>query len=89
MRVPPFASVEALIRADSLAQRYHCRPSTLLGVTDPYTAWCVDEACAIAAVQREMRDRPVQSAPETPPMPVRMQNTEWGGLLVGTFRRED
>lgn len=26
-----------------MAETYHCRPSALLGVEDPYSAWCLDE----------------------------------------------
>lgn len=29
-----------------LANVYKCRPSTLLDIDDPYTAYCFDEACA-------------------------------------------
>lgn len=29
-----------------LSNVYNCRPSTLLDIADPYTAYCFDEACA-------------------------------------------
>ena len=32
----------------------HCRPSELLGVSDEYTAFCFDEACAL--VLKKLRD---------------------------------
>lgn len=27
-----------------MAEAYSCRPSDLLGIEDPYSAWCMDEA---------------------------------------------
>jgi len=33
----------------SIAQRYRRLPSELLGITDTYTAYCFDEACAFIA----------------------------------------
>lgn len=33
------------------AQRYKVRPSELMGIEDPYTAFCLDEACALIAVK--------------------------------------
>lgn len=32
-----------------MAQRYRTTPSQLVGLTDPYTAWCLDEAVYIFA----------------------------------------
>ena len=37
-----------------LANTYKCRPSTLFGIADPYTAFCFDEACAY--IQKEIDD---------------------------------
>lgn len=36
-----------------LANTYKCRPSTLIDVYDPYTAFCFDEACAYIVQQME------------------------------------
>jgi len=37
-----------------LANVYRCRPSSLIDVVDPYTAYCFDEACAY--ITKEMED---------------------------------
>lgn len=37
-----------LIALDALARRYGCRPSDLTAEADPYRAYCLDEACALA-----------------------------------------
>lgn len=29
-----------------MAKMYSCRPSALIGLEDPYTSFCFDEACA-------------------------------------------
>ena len=86
MIVPSFASIEVLIRVDTLAQRYSCRPSALLNVTDPYLAYCVDEAAAMAGVHRELEQDAMRPAP---PPPQHAMQTHYGGLLMGTFRKED
>lgn len=30
-----------------MSQRYRLRPSEILEIPDPYTAFCLDEACAL------------------------------------------
>ena len=30
-----------------MSQLYHSRPSKILGIDDEYTAYCLDEACAL------------------------------------------
>lgn len=47
--MPHFSNPKLLQRANDLAERYHGRPSTMLGIDDPYLAWCIDEAAAIAS----------------------------------------
>lgn len=42
-----------------LANVYKCRPSTLFGLTDPYTSYCFDEACAYITRQLEDGEEPV------------------------------
>ena len=37
---------------------YKVRPSTLLDITDPYTAYCLDEACAYITGQIEKDEEP-------------------------------
>lgn len=37
---------------------YKVRPSTLLDITDPYTAYCFDEACAYITGRLEKGEEP-------------------------------
>lgn len=37
---------------------YKVRPSTLLDITDPYTAYCFDEACAYITGRLEDGEEP-------------------------------
>ena len=37
-----------------MAATYNVRPSSLLDIGDPYTAYCFDEACAV--ITARMRD---------------------------------
>lgn len=41
-----------------LAKIYKCRPSSLLNVTDPYTAYCFDEACAYIQCEIDNGNKP-------------------------------
>ena len=41
-----------------LANVYKVRPSTLLDIMDPYTAYCFDEACAYITGQLEKGEEP-------------------------------
>lgn len=68
---PIVRTTQGLKRLDALAQRYHCRPSDLLGLTDVYLAYCVDEACAVAATHAS-------------PPPATMDNQ---GRISGTIPR--
>ena len=34
------------MRVIGVAQTYKIRPSEVMGIIDPYTAYCLDEACA-------------------------------------------
>jgi hypothetical protein len=42
-----------------VASKYGCRPSTLLDLSDPYTTYCFDEACAYILSRIEEGDTPV------------------------------
>lgn len=42
-----------------LAERMRCRPSTLFDISDPYTAYCFDEACAYIKARLDNGDEPV------------------------------
>lgn len=37
-----------------MVQRYNRRPSEFLGIEDPYTAYCFDEACTF--IQKQLDD---------------------------------
>jgi len=52
-KAPPFASTDGLRNLDIVSQRYGQRPSAMLGIADPYRAWCWDEACAIVGLHAE------------------------------------
>lgn len=41
-----------------MSKRYACRPSTLFDITDPYTAYCFDEACAYILSEIEEGNEP-------------------------------
>jgi hypothetical protein len=71
--------VKQLERTDRIAQRYGQRPATLLGITDPYLAYCLDEAVSLvgldaerrayAAAQQEAEAQHQTAAPERPASP--------------------
>ncbi len=83
MGSPHFASLRSLEQLDALATRYHVRPSALADERDPYRAYCLDEAAALAGEARETRMIEAVRAPDPPPPVRRVQ-----GLLVGSFSRE-
>lgn len=41
-----------------MSKIYAERPSSLLGVTDPYTAFCLDEACAFIIRKLDNKEEP-------------------------------
>lgn len=45
-----------------LANIYKCRPSTLLDISDPYTSFCFDEACAYIIQKLEDGEEPILKA---------------------------
>jgi hypothetical protein len=77
--LPHFGSLRSFEQLDALAQRYHCRPSDLL--SGSYTAYCIDEACAIAGEAKDARALAAMTPAEPPPRRV-------GGRLIGAFHRE-
>jgi hypothetical protein len=74
--------VAGLARLDELAQRYGTRPSDIAHVTDPYLAYCVDEACALASGDWKA---PPESEPPAP------ERRSVGGMsmLMGTITKAE
>ena len=35
-----------ILRIIGMHKQYQCKPSSIIGIEDPYTAYCFDEACA-------------------------------------------
>ena len=42
----------------NLAQIYGCRPSHIVGLEEPYEAFCFDEACAFIKIQIDNGENP-------------------------------
>lgn len=42
-----------------MADTYHCRPSNLIDVTDPYEAYCFDEACVFILSKLRSGEEPM------------------------------
>lgn len=42
-----------------MSQRYKKTPSEILGITDSYTAFCLDEACHIVACKIDNEEEPI------------------------------
>lgn len=43
----------------NMASLYKCRPSEIMGLTnDPYTAYCLDEACTYIKIQLDNEKQP-------------------------------
>lgn len=41
-----------------MSSRFNCRPSELMSIEDPYTAYCLDEAVAYIASKIEQGEEP-------------------------------
>lgn len=42
-----------------MSQRYKKTPAELLGIFDPYTAFCLNEACHIVACKIDDKEEPI------------------------------
>lgn len=42
-----------------MGKTYNVRPSNLLNITDEYTAYCLDEACAYMIQKMEKGEEPI------------------------------
>lgn len=59
----PLTTLAGLHRLDALAQRYGTTPAAILGASDAYDAYCVNEATALAAAWQPK----ATEAPDEPP----------------------
>ena len=41
-----------------MSRLYHSRPSEILGIDDEYTAYCLDEACALIVSKIDNDEKP-------------------------------
>jgi len=53
----PFVQGEPLLSLLGMIKRYGQRPSLLVGVEDPYAAYCLDEACMYIMCRIESEGR--------------------------------
>lgn len=53
----PFVRGELLLSLLGMSKRYGHRPSRIVGVDDPYAAWCLDEACMYILCRIETEGR--------------------------------
>lgn len=63
----PFVQGEPLLSLLGMIKRYGTRPSRLVGVDDPYAAYCLDEACMyiLCRIENEGRlPRPLERLSE-------------------------
>ena len=84
-RSPPFVSPESLRLLDALARRYNCRPSALTDERDARAAYCLDEACMLAALLHEEETTDASPAPAA--APPQLRTFDGGPLLVGTISK--
>lgn len=54
----PFVGSSRIQEVISLSRAYNCRPSELMGLEEPYEAFCFDEACAFIQIRIEEGDTP-------------------------------
>ena len=83
---PHFVSAQSLRLLDALARRYNCRPSALTDERDARAAYCLDEACMLAALLHEEVTADEAPAPSTP-APPQLRTFDGGPLLVGTITK--
>lgn len=55
----PFVKSNQIIRVINMYEIYKTKPSDLLGIDDPYTAFCFDEACAYIVAQIKDGKEPI------------------------------
>ena len=53
-----FVASEKVIEVIGVAKVYDCRPSELLDIEDVYTAYCLDEACALIVTKMQQGETP-------------------------------
>mgnify|MGYP006919293208 CR=1 FL=1 len=58
----PFVKSKQVLGLVSLRNIYQCRPSILMDIADPYTAYCLDEAIGFIIGKIESGEEPVFKA---------------------------
>lgn len=58
MRWRAFVKSEDVITLISTANVFKCRPSEIMAIDDPYTAYCLDSACAYIISKIEQGEEP-------------------------------
>lgn len=53
-----FVSSQQVMRLLSVSRNLKARPSELFGIEDPYTAYCLDEACSYIISRIEQGEEP-------------------------------
>ena len=53
-----FVRSKRVLEIINLAQIYGCRPSHIVGLEEPYEAFCFDEACAYIKIQIDNGENP-------------------------------
>lgn len=83
---PPFASADILNWAGLLAEQFGGRPSTYLNVTDPWVAWCIDQAVLQLQIEQRQHPRATSSSPSSSSAPGEVFRDAFGGMgLRGTI----
>lgn len=54
----PFVGSQRVLEIINLSRYYACRPSVLMGLEEPYDAFCFDEACAFIGMKMENDEQP-------------------------------
>lgn len=54
----PFVGSSRILEIISMSKMYTCRPSELVGLEEPYEAFCFDEACAYIYSKIESGEQP-------------------------------
>lgn len=59
MHFNPFVKSKGILSILGLSNTWKERPSVIMGISDPYTAYCFDEACTFILKRIEDGDEPM------------------------------